>query len=282
MLERPALRPFLATLVTGLLLLPSAALAGAPCAPETPTKKLVENITKAVGTTPEPPRPTAETDTDGDGVPDVRDAFPHNYRESKDSDGDGVGDVGDAFPNDPKESRDSDCDGTGDNADKKFDGTGVCTTVNYRWSDGAYGFHSKFDLRTNPDGTMTATVRIRLTGERDATREAAWEKATEEMFSRNGLTVDVVFQSEATGAHSSVNVARGNGRANASQLFTGDDGLTVAHEVGHHLGLVDEYADSGDPARFIGESDSIMRSVWGTPRAYARHLDMIKSLFRCP
>lgn len=38
-------------------------------------------------------------DTDGDGVPDIDDAFPTDPSEWADSDGDGVGDNGDAFPN---------------------------------------------------------------------------------------------------------------------------------------------------------------------------------------
>jgi hypothetical protein len=60
---------------------------------------------------------TSISDTDGDGVPDVLDAFPFDPLESKDSDGDGVGDNGDAFPLDPTETKDSDSDGTGDNQD---------------------------------------------------------------------------------------------------------------------------------------------------------------------
>ena len=56
-------------------------------------------------------------DADGDGVPDVDDAFPNDANESVDTDGDGVGDNGDAFPNDANESVDTDGDGVGDNGD---------------------------------------------------------------------------------------------------------------------------------------------------------------------
>ena len=57
------------------------------------------------------------TDTDGDGTPDIGDAFPNDPSEDTDSDSDGVGDNADAFPNDPSEDTDSDSDGVGDNAD---------------------------------------------------------------------------------------------------------------------------------------------------------------------
>jgi hypothetical protein len=56
-------------------------------------------------------------DSDGDGVPDIEDAFPLDSSESADSDDDGTGDNADAFPLDSSESVDTDDDGTGDNAD---------------------------------------------------------------------------------------------------------------------------------------------------------------------
>ena len=57
-------------------------------------------------------------DTDGDGVPDVFDAFPSDPNEQYDTDGDGVGDRSDQFPHDQREWRDSDGDGVGDNRDE--------------------------------------------------------------------------------------------------------------------------------------------------------------------
>ena len=57
------------------------------------------------------------TDSDGDGTPDINDAFPNDPSETTDTDGDGVGDNADAFPNDPSETTDTDGDGVGDNAD---------------------------------------------------------------------------------------------------------------------------------------------------------------------
>jgi len=54
-------------------------------------------------------------DSDGDGVADEDDAFPHNEDEWNDADDDGVGDNTDAFPSDPAASRDGDGDKYPDN-----------------------------------------------------------------------------------------------------------------------------------------------------------------------
>ncbi len=72
----------------------------------------------------------SQSDADGDGVPDLEDAFPEDPSESVDTDSDGIGnnadsdddgdgvvDTEDAFPLDATETIDSDADGIGDNAD---------------------------------------------------------------------------------------------------------------------------------------------------------------------
>ncbi|MFN3236649.1 MAG: thrombospondin type 3 repeat-containing protein [Pseudomonadales bacterium] len=79
-----------------------------------------------------------ESDIDGDGTPDVRDAFPNDPDETVDSDGDGTGnnadedddgdgtaDIADAFPLDQNEQLDTDTDGIGNNADEDDDDDGV-------------------------------------------------------------------------------------------------------------------------------------------------------------
>ncbi|UCE59601.1 MAG: hypothetical protein JSU63_19425 [Phycisphaerales bacterium] len=68
---------------------------------------------------------TTLPDADGDGVPDVEDAFPSDPNESVDTDGDEVGDNSDAFPEDPTEDTDTDGDGTGNHADLDDDNDGV-------------------------------------------------------------------------------------------------------------------------------------------------------------
>ncbi|GLT13553.1 hypothetical protein [Vibrio algivorus] len=77
---------------------------------------------------------TEWVDTDEDSVGDNADAFPEDATETQDTDGDGVGDNADIFPEDAKEWLDTDKDGVGDNADafpedanetKDTDGDGV-------------------------------------------------------------------------------------------------------------------------------------------------------------
>ena len=79
-----------------------------------------------------------EPDSDGDGVPDIRDALPNDATETVDTDGDGIGnnsdtdddgdgtpDSEDAFPLNRAEQVDTDADGIGNNEDTDDDGDTV-------------------------------------------------------------------------------------------------------------------------------------------------------------
>ncbi len=57
------------------------------------------------------------SDLDGDGIPDIMDAFPYDPDEWVDTDADGVGVDADVFPYNPDEWVDTDADGIGDNSD---------------------------------------------------------------------------------------------------------------------------------------------------------------------
>jgi len=72
-----------------------------------------------------PEDPTEWFDSDDDGVGNNTDLFDFDPSETSDSDGDGVGDNSDRFPNDPDESSDVDNDGIGDNADLDNDNDGT-------------------------------------------------------------------------------------------------------------------------------------------------------------
>ncbi|MEM7292681.1 MAG: discoidin domain-containing protein, partial [Pseudomonadota bacterium] len=68
---------------------------------------------------------TALLDSDADGEPDIRDAFPNDPNETADSDGDGVGDNADELPFDASDSIDTDGDGIGNSTDNDDDGDGT-------------------------------------------------------------------------------------------------------------------------------------------------------------
>ncbi|MCC5067068.1 hypothetical protein LLE67_04315 [Xanthomonas campestris] len=71
----------------------------------------------------DPDMPEPVLDTDGDGVPDDKDAFPNDPNESQDSDGDGIGDNADTAPDDPTNGDDKQ---DGDEKDNKASGGGEC------------------------------------------------------------------------------------------------------------------------------------------------------------
>ncbi len=73
-----------------------------------------------------------------------------------------------------------------------------------------------------------------------------------------------------------------NNRANSGNL-TLDTGFgTVLHEMGHMLGLDDEYADETYAFNELGEHDSIMSQPRdSSSRLYARHLDQMLEPTRC-
>ncbi len=282
--------------MTGLVLLalvtlsPSTLAGDMGCMPGA-SPAIADDLAVVMAVTPAAPAPPVKDevhanhydrsngDNDGDGVRNKHDALPNDARDSTDKDGDGVGDNVDAFPDDPKEWRDSDCDGVGDNADKKFDGKGRVATVSRFSSDGTYGQNVGMTLVTTPDGVIHAILKVKLTGARDGKREAGWENEIEKFWSNDEFSLDV--QWVESGEDNRMHVRRGSGRENSGTLFTSTDKWTAIHEFGHLLGLDDEYQDRKDPARLIGESNSIMRISWEGGVPYKRHLALILSQFDC-
>ena len=116
---------------------------GCPVAVDADNDGVLDNIDQCLAT--EPGTAVAgdgcdpsQRDSDGDGVLDYQDAFPHDATETSDLDGDGIGDnsdtdrdgdgvdnATDAFADDANEWSDFDNDGVGDNTDTDRDNDGV-------------------------------------------------------------------------------------------------------------------------------------------------------------
>ncbi|MBC7080629.1 MAG: hypothetical protein H5T44_00010 [Thermoplasmatales archaeon] len=64
-------------------------------------------------------------------APSIYKSYKEILNPNPDSDGDGIPDKNDAFPHDPKEWKDSDGDGIGDNADSDDDNDGVLDVFDY-------------------------------------------------------------------------------------------------------------------------------------------------------
>ena len=118
--------------------------------------------------------PTAELDSDNDGVSDSADAFPNDPSETRDSDGDGVGDNADAFPNDASEWADSDNDGIGDNQDPTPNGDdqppstvtrcagegGTCVLPGGISATVWYGANTNWAVQNNVSGSIACTNAV--------------------------------------------------------------------------------------------------------------------------
>jgi hypothetical protein len=78
------------------------------------------------------------------------------------------------------------------------------------------------------------------------------------------------------GAHHTVTVHNGSGRADMLDWFVTDSGDVAAHEFGHMLGNVDEYADPQCPNRNPVNTGTIMDNLDGVvARLVSRHCDAL-------
>lgn len=62
--------------------------------------------------------------------------------------------------------------------------------------------------------------------------------------------------------HHHVALHKGGGRDDAANWFVKGDATTRAHEIGHLLGLKDEYADPASPHRKVYTDNSLMGNYY--------------------
>ena len=147
-------------------------------------------------------------------------------------------------------------------------------------SECIYGWTSAYESVFDPrECALRITVRIRLVPDADvsatdlANAIAVWEPAVETAWTgqfplvlRDGrcgckmVSVNVNVNFVASGEHHVVAVHAGSGRADMGNFYVTNSGGTVAHEVGHMMGNVDEYPDPACTSRTVTSDGSIMQN----------------------
>ena len=161
------------------------------------------------------------------------------------------------------------------------DGSIPMETIKRSISDGPYGWDASYDIWAL-EQTVFVRLRVKLTAlagvsERKLSELAQiWEGAEDKWSGQHDLVensdpnnkygVSVDFQFVETEQHHDVNVRPGPARSNLSLWDTADDVHAASHELGHAMGMVDEYADSASPSRSVTDESSVMHSNDGEIR----------------
>jgi hypothetical protein len=147
--------------------------------------------------------------------------------------------------------------------------------VNRAYRDGPYGGTAKYDVRVTAKA-ITMIVGIRLSPKKGVTAaqvrkvksasQAIFKqkydgrfRLTEIPYKPRPLKATVRFSGKA---HHNVALHKGSGRDNAANWYVKGDNTTRAHEIGHLLGLLDEYADSASPDRAVHTDNSLMGNYY--------------------
>ncbi|MBH25892.1 MAG: hypothetical protein CMH57_15905 [Myxococcales bacterium] len=130
--------------------------------------------------------------------------------------------------------------------------------VRNRISDPPYGWTSTYDAQVT-DSDVRINVKVKLLPQAGVTEEdianvdrratAAFINKFDNQFvfsdGQHEFPVRVNVQFVETGEHLSVRIHAGNRRSNLSNWALEAPDETYAHELGHQLGLLDEYVDAG-------------------------------------
>lgn len=155
-------------------------------------------------------------------------------------------------------------------------------TQEFNVRDGKYGWKAKYDIRTI-NHTVEVVVKVKLDPQKGVSDEKLknlkkeWEKAGEKWSGKfkledrndpdNNYDVKVKVEFVDSGEHLVVKVHYTDTwrRSDLSNWDTKDDNNAISHELGHQLGLKDEYPDKdGSPDRKVTENSSVMYSNTGS------------------
>jgi len=138
------------------------------------------------------------------------------------------------------------------------------------------GGTAKYDVRVTAT-EITVMVGIRLTPGRGVSRSQVTQvknasqaiftqkydrrfKLTEIPYKPRPLRMKLRFSHP--NPHHNVALHKGGGRDNAANWYVKGDTTTRAHEIGHLLGIKDEYADSTSPKRKVYTDNSLMGNYY--------------------
>jgi hypothetical protein len=162
------------------------------------------------------------------------------------------------------------------------------TTVTNQITDGPYGWQSKFEV-TKTDTEYKVVIKPKLVPDAGVTAaqvadvkqraKAAFTRMFDNKFvltdtadkKQYNLRADVQFVD--SGEHYTVKLHTGpDGNGNLGNWYTGNYDETLAHELGHQLGLKDEYVAATVPARATATSPGVHtdHSVMGNYLAEGR------------
>ena len=144
------------------------------------------------------------------------------------------------------------------------------TRVSNHISDPPYGWTSTYDVQVT-DAEVRVTIKIRLAPQAGVTEEnvadvqeraraSFREKFDNQFVFTDGETEFAVrtdVQFVESGEHAVVNLHAGNGRSNLSNWSVERPSETFAHELGHQLGLLDEYVDASATNRSTADAAGV-------------------------
>jgi hypothetical protein len=148
--------------------------------------------------------------------------------------------------------------------------------VKRKYKDGPYRGTAEYDVRVTAKD-ITMVVGVRLTPQKGVSSNQVKQvksqsqaifkqkydgrfKLTEIPYLPRPLRMRVRFGHP--NPHHNVALHKGGGRDNAAKWYVKGDATTRAHEIGHLLGLKDEYKDPASPKRKVYTDNSLMGNYY--------------------
>lgn len=146
------------------------------------------------------------------------------------------------------------------------------TEVSEQVSDGPYGWTAAYTVQSLSDGSMRVLIKVKVEKDADVTSkqakkvktqtQAAFRKFWDRKFQLTGADqkshpLDVQLQWVDSGQHLTVALHSGEGRDDLSNWYVDSNSNDRAHELGHQLGMKDEYVDATVPNRATATSPGV-------------------------